>query len=192
MAGIGSRAGLAGGADVILIPEIPYDVDAVASSIAARRAAGSSFSIVAVAEGAISRQDAAIRARLQEQKEKTHGEERKKIKRSLKEFDRTRVGGTTTLASKLTEATGLEARLTILGHVQRGGTPSPGDRVLATTLGAACTDYIVDGIHGVMVAAKGQGTEAVSLKKVAGRIKPVPLDHRWINTARDLGLSLGD
>lgn len=185
-------AGLAAGADVILIPEIPYDVHEVAASIATRRAAGSSFSIVAVAEGAISKEDAATREDLKERKKKADGEEKRQLKKRLKEFDRTRVGGTAMLSSKLEKLTGLESRVTILGHVQRGGTPSPADRLLATRLGVACADFIDEGTHGVLVAAKGGGTEAVPLKKVAGKTKSVPLDHPWIQAARHLGIALGD
>lgn len=185
-------AGLAAGADVILIPEIPYDVQEVAASIAARRAGGSSFSIVAVAEGAISREDAAVREDLERKKSKATGEERRQLKKQIKDFDKTRAGGTAALSSKLEELTGLESRVTILGHVQRGGTPSPADRLLATRLGVACADYIARGTHGVMVAARGRETEAVPLKEVAGQTKSVPLDHPWIGAARHLGIALGD
>ena len=185
-------AGLSAGADVILIPEIAYDVHEVAGSIATRRAGGSSFSIVAIAEGAISREDASVREALQESKKKAKGEERRDLKRRLKEFDRTRVGGTTALSSKLEELTGLESRVTILGHVQRGGTPSPADRLLATRLGVACVDFIAEGTHGVLVAARGGDTRAVPLKQVAGNTKSVPLDHPWIEAARHLGIALGD
>ncbi len=96
------------------------------------------------------------------------------------------------LASTLSELTGLESRITILGHVQRGGTPSAADRLLATRLGTACADYIAAGIHGVMVAARGEGTEAVPLEEVAGKTKQVPADHPWLTTARQLGIALGD
>jgi 6-phosphofructokinase 1 len=185
-------AGLAGGADVILVPEIPYDVEAVASSISSRQAAASTFSIVAVAEGATSKEDAAIRASMVDQMHEGDERERKEMKKKLKEFDRTRAGGTTQLASTLAGLTGLESRITILGHVQRGGTPSPADRLLATRLGAAATDYIADGVHGVMVASRGETTEAVPLKEVAGQVKSVPLDHPWFETARNLGIALGD
>ena len=185
-------AGLAGGADVILIPEIPYDVEAVASSISSRRAAGSSFSIVAVAEGAVSSDDASIRESMVEHIANSQGRPRKELKRKLKEFDKTRVGGTSQLASTLAGLTGLESRITILGHVQRGGTPTPADRLLATRLGAAATDYIAEGTHGVMVAARGEEAEAVPLKKVAGKTKSGPLDHPWVDTARHLGIALGD
>ena len=90
------------------------------------------------------------------------------------------------------QLTGLESRVTILGHVQRGGTPSPADRLLATRLGTACAHLIQDGTYGVMVAARGDGVEAVSLEKVVDRRKNVPIDHPWVQTARDLGVSLGD
>lgn len=185
-------AGLAGGADVILIPEIPYDVEAVASSISTRRAAGSTFSIVAVAEGAISKKDAAIRRSMSSQMGAAGSSERKAIKKKLKELEATRSGGTVQLGSTLAGLTGLESRITILGHVQRGGTPTPADRLLATRLGTACADYIAEGVHGVLVAARGDSTEAVPLKKIAGRTKSVPLEHPWIETARHLGVALGD
>jgi 6-phosphofructokinase 1 len=88
--------------------------------------------------------------------------------------------------------TGLESRVTILGHVQRGGTPSPADRLLATRLGTACADYVAEGLRGVMVAARGEGTEPVPLKETAGVTKYVPVDHAWLNSARSLGIALGD
>jgi 6-phosphofructokinase len=185
-------AGLASGADVILIPEIPYDVEAIASSISARRAAGSTFSIVAVAEGAISKDDATIRDSMEAQMNVVDRKERKAIKKKMKEFESARAGGSGQLASTLSGLTGLESRITILGHVQRGGTPTPADRLLATRLGTACADYIAEGTHGVLVAARGESTEAVPLKKVAGRTKQVPPDHPWIETTRHLGIALGD
>jgi 6-phosphofructokinase 1 len=118
--------------------------------------------------------------------------ERKAIKKKLRELESARAGGTVQLASTLAGLTGLESRITILGHVQRGGTPTPADRLLATRLGIACADYIAEGIHGVLVAAKGQTTEPVPLKKVAGRTKKVPEGHPWIQTARHLCIALGD
>ena len=185
-------AGVAAGADVILIPEIPYDIETVASSISARQAAGSSFSIMAVAEGAVSSEDAAARANLVERKEEAEGNDRKALKLQLEQFDKERVGGTTSLAASLSQMTGLESRIAILGHVQRGGTPTPADRLLATRLGSACVDYIAEGIHGVLVAARGESTEPVPLEQVAGKVKSVPVDHPWIRAARHLGISLGD
>lgn len=82
--------------------------------------------------------------------------------------------------------------VTILGHVQRGGTPSPADRIIATRLGTACADFIANGISGVMVAMRNGECVPVPLKEVAGRRKTVPLDHPWLLTARNLGVGLGD
>ena len=96
------------------------------------------------------------------------------------------------LARQLEELTHLESRVTILGYVQRGGTPSPADRLLATRLGSACADLINENVFGVMVAARGDGTEPVPLEKVAGKRKIVPPDHPWVETARHVGTSLGD
>jgi len=183
-------AGLAGGADVILIPEIPYDIEAVAASIQARKAAGSAFSIVAVAEGAYSRDDAKTRASIFADLENAEGDTRRELKERLAALEKG--ARTEKLAVALEQATGLESRVTILGHVQRGGTPSPADRLLATRLGTAAASYIADGVHGVLVAARGQSAEAVPLKEIAGITKFVPLDHPWVGSARSLGIVLGD
>lgn len=186
-------AGLAGGADVILIPEIPYDMEKIADAIRQRRERGSSFSIVAVAEGAMSREDARVyegaEKKLQRAKTLTHQIE---AKREIAELDVRHQGNTMRLAAQLEEITQLESRVTILGYVQRGGTPCAADRILATRLGTACADLISEGRYGVMVAARGEGTEPVPLDKVAGRRKSVPQDHPWIETARRLGTCLGD
>jgi 6-phosphofructokinase 1 len=183
-------AGLAGGADVILIPEIPYDIEAVAASIQARKAAGSAFSIVAVAEGAYSKDDARARAAILAGLETAEGEGRSELKEQLGALEKG--ARTEKLAAALEQATGLESRVTILGHVQRGGTPSPADRLLATRLGTAAASYIADGLHGVLVAARGQAAEPVPLKEIAGITKFVPLDHPWVDSARSLGIVLGD
>ena len=183
-------AGLAGGADVILIPEIHYDIEAIASSIQARKAAGSAFSIIAVAEGAYSREDARIRASINDELETAEGDERRALKERLVSLEKS--ARTEKLAETLEQATGLESRVTILGHVQRGGTPSATDRLLATRLGTATASYIADGVHGVLVAARGESTEAVPLKEIAGITKYVPFDHPWIDSARSLGISLGE
>ena len=183
-------AGLAGGADVILIPEIPYDIEAVAASIQARKAAGSAFSIVAVAEGAYSKDDARALAAILAALETTEGEGRSELKEQLAVLEKG--ARTEKLAVALEQATGLESRVTILGHVQRGGTPSPADRLLATRLGTAAASYIADGVHGVLVAARGQSADPVPLKEIAGVTKFVPLDHPWVDSARSLGIVLGD
>jgi len=96
------------------------------------------------------------------------------------------------LARSLEDATGLETRVTILGYVQRGGTPCAEDRLLGSRIGTAAADLIADGVSGVMVASRGDGTEPVDLKKVAGNLALVPPDHPWIRTARDVGTGLGD
>ena len=102
------------------------------------------------------------------------------------------IGNTLRLAHQLEQLTGLESRVSILGYIQRGGTPSPVDRLLATRLGSAAADLVHEGVFGVMVAARGDGTEAVPLEEVAGRRKIIPPDHTWIATARHVGTCLGD
>jgi 6-phosphofructokinase 1 len=187
-------AGIAGGADVILIPEIPYDVDSVAAAIRERARAGSPFSIVAMAEGAISKQDAAAIAandalgkKPAKGKDARRADDQEADAAELVYADRT-----LRLAKRLEALTGIEARVTILGHVQRGGAPSAGDRLLATRLGTACADLIAEGTYGVMVAAKGDGTRPVELEEIAGKIKTVPFDHSLIGSARRVGTNFGD
>jgi len=186
-------AGIAGGADVILLPEIPYDVEAVAGAIRKRLRSGRSFSIVAVAEGAISREEAEAivqaEATLSAAGDK---QEVKQAKRLIRSLENGRGGHTLALARQLEDLTGLESRVTILGHLQRGGTPSAADRLLATRLGSACADLIHQGRFGVMVAARGEAAVPVPLEEVAGRRKCIPLDHPWIETARNVGTCLGD
>lgn len=184
-------SGLAGGADVALIPEIGYDLDAVADSITDRRMAGSRFSIVAVAEGAISADRKQRLIDLKAASKAASGEEAVALRA---EYARVEAGrrSTVELARELEQRTGLDARVTILGHVQRGGSPSPVDRILATCLGTACMDTIAAGEFGVMVASEGDGARTVPLEEVAGRRKTVPIDHPWIASARSLGMSLGD
>lgn len=186
-------AGIAGGADVILIPEIPYDVEKIAKAIRLRSRSGKRFSIVAVAEGAMSIEDAADLQSIEAKREKAKNkEEKKKAKALLLEWEARHAGNTFRLSKKLEELTKLECRVTILGYVQRGGTPSAVDRLLASRLGAACAELISEGVSGVMVAARGEGTEPVPLEKVAGKRKSVPLDHSWIQTARYVETTLGD
>jgi len=187
-------AGIAGGADVILIPEIPYDVDSVADAIRARARGGKPFSIVAVAEGAISQQDLAAiaAARAKGSKSAKARDGRKLDDQEADAAELLYADRTLRLAKRLEALTGLEARVTILGHVQRGGSPSAADRLLATRLGTACADLIAKGSYGVMVAAKGDGTRPVKLEDVAGKVKTVPLDHPWIGSARRVGTNFGD
>lgn len=184
-------SGLAGGADVILIPEIPYDVDVIAQAISDRRASGSTFSIIAVSEGARSQEDAAELDQLRAEARSATGEDRKAAKVRLKTLDASRSRNTHNLAEQLEAATGLEARVTILGHVQRGGTPSAVDRLLATRLGTAAIDVIAAGERGVMVASRGDSVVTIPLEEVAGKRRVVPPDHAWVQAAQVLGVSLG-
>jgi 6-phosphofructokinase len=194
-------AGVAGGADVILIPEIPYDVKKVAEAITRRSRGDKRFSIVAVAEGSLSKQEAAEQRKAEEARkaEKAKGgkknkkrKEGKQAKRSAESDSERPTGHALSLAEQLEELTGLESRVTILGHLQRGGTPSAPDRFLATRLGTACAQLIQEGHYGVMVAARGEGTEPVPLEDIVGKRKTVPLDHPWLESARAVGTNLGD
>jgi 6-phosphofructokinase 1 len=186
-------AGIAGGADVILLPEIPYDVEKIAEAIKRRSRRGTNFSIVAVAEGAMSRDDHRTFAAAEKKLERAKSiHDKKEAKTELAALDVRHQGNTIRLAKQLEELTHLESRVTILGYVQRGGTPSAADRILATRLGSAAADLIEKGVFGVMVAARGDGTEAVPLEKVAGKRKIVPVDHSWVRTARSVGTCLGD
>jgi ATP-dependent phosphofructokinase / diphosphate-dependent phosphofructokinase len=189
-------AGIAGGADVILLPEIPYSIDSVADAILQRMKNGKNFSIVAVAEGAMSLEEAEQRRAAEQNLQKAIESEDKKARKQAKETIRDMEAGrddhALTLAHQLEERTGLESRPTILGHLQRGGTPSAADRLLATRLGTACADLIHSDVSGVMVAARGEATEAMPLEDVAGRKKLVPSDHPWIESARRVGTNLGD
>jgi len=186
-------SGIAGGADVILIPEIAYDVQSIAEAIRNRVRKGKGFSIVAVAEGAVSQAHAAAREEVMILRENaTDKVEKQKAKAELAALKALEGEHTIQLAHELEELTGLEARVSILGHLQRGGTPSARDRVLATRLGSACADYIAQDVYGVMVACLAGKTEAVPLEQVAGKRKTVPLDHPWITAARRVGTNLGD
>lgn len=186
-------AGIAGGADVILIPEIPYDIDKVVATINRRVEHGTSFSVVAVAEGALDTYDAQALANAQALLDgATTPEAKAAAKAHLGALETAFRENTFILARKLEEATGMEARVTILGYVQRGGTPCGVDRLLATRLGAAAADAAAAGQFNVMVAARGDGTELVPLAEVAGVLKSIPLDHPWITAARQVGTSLGD
>jgi 6-phosphofructokinase 1 len=203
-------AGVAGGADVILIPEIPYDVDKVAQSIMQRTYSGKHFSIVAVSEGAMSTDMAERRtkaeAALQKAKEarkkaKADGDKdaKKKAKAAretaqaeLDAIEREIGDSTMSLTRQLEAMTNLESRTTILGHVQRGGIPSPADRLLATRLGAAAVRFIDEGKFGVLVAMHGNQVVPVPFDELVKARNHVPLDHPWIQTARSVGTALGD
>lgn len=184
-------AGIAGGADVILIPEIPYDIETIATAIKQRRKEGKNFSIIAIAEGALTKQ-AAKKLAVIKKKIDDNQADKEKLKQEYKTLEKKYTGQTMKLSDKLDELTGLESRVTILGHLQRGGTPSAYDRVLATQLGTACADMIEKKQFGIMIAHKNGKAIPVPLKDVVGFRKTVPLNHPWIFSAREIGVCLGD
>ncbi len=186
-------AGIAGGADIILLPEIPYSVDSVAETIKARLKHGSTFSVVAVAEGARDLLDASDyeAAQLLVKASKTP-EAARAARAHLANVEDSQREHTFKLARELEAATGLESRVSILGYVQRGGIPCAADRLLASRLGTAAAHAVSKDQYGVMVAARGEDTDLVPLTEVAGQLKLVPPDHEWIMTARKLRTGLGD
>lgn len=186
-------AGLAGGADVILIPELPYEEARVAEAIAARSRAGKHFSIVAVAEGAMSRSQRDEVDRLVAAKEGAGSkDERRSFSEQLDAFHQHHTDHTLQLTQTLESLTGQESRLTILGHLLRGGTPTAQDRVLSTRLGTAAAELVQAGRSEVMAAVRGEDIAAVPLEEVAGHKKLVPGDHPWVRSARLVGTSFGD
>ncbi|RJP59288.1 MAG: ATP-dependent 6-phosphofructokinase [Candidatus Auribacter fodinae] len=186
-------AGLAGGADIILIPEIPYDANNIANAIVRRFRKGKRFSIVAVAEGARSVEDADILRIAEEKKKNAKTKKDKELAEAdLNILQKQHADNTVRLANQLQSLTGLDFRVTILGYIQRGGIPSANDRLLATRLGAECADLIQQGKYGVMVSVKGNGSELVPLDQVAGKRKTIPLDHEWIKSAQKLDIFLGN
>ncbi len=181
-------AGLAGGADVILIPEIPYDPEIVAEHLKERRRHGKRFSIIAAAEGAVSLTDIEDKENGKDKKK----EEKKKSSGDDQPYHLVQEPVASRLARKLQQLTGVEARVTSLGHVQRGGSPSAGDRLLCSLLGTRAAQLLAEGTYNVMVAIKNGLCEPVPLKKVAGKKKLVPPDHPWIKAARLVDTCLGD
>jgi ATP-dependent phosphofructokinase / diphosphate-dependent phosphofructokinase len=187
-------AGIAGGADVILIPELPYDEQSILRAITDRSQAGKRFSIVAVSEGAISKETMEFFEKAKKTNERLRsGADQQKVAGRLMQIEQHSAGNTIHLANQLEKMTGMDARITILGYLQRGGTPSAADRVLATQLGVACASAVEAGQFGVMLAVRGTShIEPVPLERVAGKFKTVALDHPWIKGARMVGTNLGD
>jgi phosphofructokinase-like protein len=167
------QSGIAGGADVVLIPEIPYDIDQVVKAVEARKKNRKNFSIIAVAEGALPLEEAA-------QKRK----------------DRALDNPYRTVAHRVAEAvaqrTGLEARAVVPGHIQRGGSPNPYDRVLSTEFGVYAAKMIAGGLYGITVAMVRGEVLHNPLSEVAGKTKLVSAQHQLIHTARSIGIALGD
>jgi 6-phosphofructokinase 1 len=187
------EAGIAGGADVILIPEIPYDVERIAAAIRKRTQSGKRFSIVVVAEGAMSTEDAReVEALVKAKDEADTKKARNEITERLQQFHSEHVGHTIRLTQDLERLTGQESRLTILGHLQRGGTPSASDRVFATWLGTECAETLHKREFGVMLALQGSKLVRVPISKVAGKQHLVPTDHPLIASGRRVGTCFGD
>jgi len=138
---------------------------------------------VAIAEGAISVEEHKALLKKANSKRKVDKQPEAELQYAEK---------TVRLAKQLELLTGLESRITILGHLQRGGIPSATDRLLATRLGSACADMIDQGLYGVMVASRGDDIEPVLIEDVAGKTKLVPVDHPWVRSAKNIGINLGD
>ena len=170
------HAGMAGGADIILLPEIPYDINKVIQAIKSRTKSGKRFSILAVAEGAISMEDARLSKKELAKKKAVNAypsvsyEIGKHIERIL----------------------GQEVRIVVPGHTQRGGEPDSYDRVVSSRLGAAAARLIIKEKYGYMVGFKGDNIIPVPLSEVAGRLKTVDPDSSIIREAKDLGICFGD
>nr|MCR5468801.1 ATP-dependent 6-phosphofructokinase [Lachnospiraceae bacterium] len=170
------HAGIAGGADIILLPEIPYDIKKVIAAINQRTKAGKGFTILAVAEGAISKEDAKL-------SKKELKKKREKSKYPSISYE---------IADQIQKTTGTEIRVTVPGHTQRGGSPCPYDRVLCTRLGAAAAQAILDKDFGNMIAIVNGETKRVPLEKVAGKLKTVDPKSKIIKEIKQIGISFGD
>ncbi len=171
------HAGIAGGADIILIPEIPYDINVVVEALRERNRKGKRFSILAVAEGAISKEDAKL------------------TKKELKEKKKNNVVYPSVayeLGARIEELTGQEVRVTVPGHMQRGGEPCPYDRVLSTRVGAAAARLIKEKTYGYMVCVKNGEIDKVPLQEVAGKLKTVDPNCSMIKEAKMVGICFGD
>ena len=150
--------GLAGGGDIILIPEIPYKIEKVRHALEKRDALGKTYTIIVVAEGAVQQSP----------------------------------GAGQKLADEIETATGKECRAVVLGHLQRGGTPTAFDRLLGTRFGVKAVELAIQGKFGEMACLRGNAVESIPISKVSHQIRTVPLDHPLILTARSVGTAFGD
>ncbi len=169
-------AGIAGGGDVILIPEIPYDMKYVCKKVLDRKNKGKNCTIIVVAEGA-----------------KSKGGDLTVSKVIKKSPDPVRLGGVgVKIANEIEDCTGIESRATILGHIQRGGTPTPFDRILATRFGVSAMNLVIKKDFGKMVVLKNNEISSISISKVSSEIKLVPKNYSLIKAGRDVGTCFGD
>jgi 6-phosphofructokinase 1 len=173
---IALHSGIASGADVIIIPEIPFDIDAIVEKVRERNRRGKRFSIVVVAEGARPKGGEPVVQRV--------------VKKST---DPIRLGGIGfVLGSRIEEATGIETRAVVMGHLLRGGTPTPFDRILATRLGTKTIEMVAGGQYGCMAGVSGDSIVAVPLEEVAKGMRKVPPDDPLLQSARSLSICFGD
>ena len=172
------HAGIAGGADIILIPEIPYDIDKVVDAINKRNKAGKGFTILAVAEGAISNEDAKL--------------SKKELKKKQEEDKKKYPSVAYKLENELQKKLDLDIRITIPGHTQRGGSPCPYDRVLSTRLGSHAAKLILNDQYGYMVGIVNNKVKKVPLEECAGKLKMVAPDEQLVLDAKRIGISFGD
>ena len=170
------NAGIAGGADIILIPEIPYDIDKVCKSVLKRSESGKNFSIIAVAEGCFDKEEAKL----------------KKKERARLRAEAGVITATNRIAAQIQQKTQLEARVCVPGHMLRGGSPSAYDRILATQFGVYAAQLIKEEHYGMTVAKVGGTITANPLAEIAGKTKFVTPDDQLVATARNLGISFGD
>jgi len=173
---IALAGGMAGGADTILIPEIPFGWDSVFRHVQHRARRGRRFSIVCVAEG----------AKLPNGAEVVKGMD-------IRRTDARQLGGIgAVVAARIEEGTGLETRVTVLGHLQRGGSPTAFDRILATRFGVAAAHSACRGESGVMVSLRGTEIVSVAIGDAIASLRTVPPDHAWVRAARSVGVRFGD
>lgn len=164
---IATAAGIAGGAELVLVPEDPFDIDKVVRFLRHRHRAHASFSIIVVAEGAVPAEGTAMSYETQ-----------------VGRFGEIVAGAIgERLKAEIEQRTGFDTRVTVLGHVQRGGSPTPGDRILGSRFGVAAIDAVSAGKGGVMTALRGDAVELVSLEEIAGKVKHVPEDLLEITRA---------
>lgn len=172
---IGLHSGIASGADVILLPEIPYDKKSVAKKILENHKAGKKYSIVVVSEGAMNKEESQL-------DKKAFKKERASMPCSMGER----------VAKEIEELTGLETRCTVLGHLQRAGEPLPYDRVMATLFGASCADYLARGDFGKILVWQNDQIVGIPLLDVASQVKNVGLDEPLVKAAKSVGICFGD
>lgn len=172
------NAGIAGGADIILIPEIPYDIKKVCAAIEKRNKAGKRFTILAVAEGAISKEDAEL--------------PKKKYKEKLEVRAKKYPSVSYEIADQINQVIGSEVRVTVPGHIQRGGEPCPYDRVLSTRIGAGAAEAILDEDYGIMIGVINGKIKRVPLAECAGKLKMVSPKDQIVKAAKQIGISFGD